>query len=258
VSKQVQKYKGLLDMIDGGGAGAVGNKFEGGGLFSLLANALGATPYGSEDRMRDAMQAQRPVSRPSTMQAMDTMSSPLRPQGRPEGALGPFGGAGANVSGAAAERGMGLDPFGGPGDFNPANAAPVQSDSFSYSGDRNDGMMGLVPTPGRYDFVNDLPDDANDFRTNPNPFAGSPGVGGNGRSLDGQILRNAPAGLSDAPSQDAVPFFPKLSGEQIAQKFGDDMVRVYGIDTANSIMSSPSAQGIYLHYINNGYQLPEL
>jgi hypothetical protein len=220
VSKQVQKYKGLLDMIDGGGAGAVGNKFEGGGLFSLLANALGATPYGSEDRMRDAMQAQRPVSRPSTMQAMETISSSLRPQGRPEGALGPFGGAGANVSGAAAERGMGLDPFGGPGDFNPANAAPVQA--------------------------------------SPNPFAGSSGVGGSGRSLDGQILRNAPAGLSDAPSQDAVPFFPKLSGEQIAQKFGDDMVRVYGIDTANSIMSSPSAQGIYLHYINNGYQLPEL
>ncbi len=64
MDRQRKHYKGLLDMIDGGGAGAVGDEFEGGGLLSVIANAL-ATPYGSSDRMRDDMQAQRPVARPT-------------------------------------------------------------------------------------------------------------------------------------------------------------------------------------------------
>ena len=64
MDKQRQKYKGLLDMIDGGGANAVGNEFQGGGLLSVIANAI-ATPYGSSDRMRGDMQAQRPVALPA-------------------------------------------------------------------------------------------------------------------------------------------------------------------------------------------------
>lgn len=45
------KFLDFIDMIDGGGAGTMGDKFEGGGIFSMLANAL-ATPYGSEDDER--------------------------------------------------------------------------------------------------------------------------------------------------------------------------------------------------------------
>lgn len=36
----------LIDMIDGGGSGQSGNRFEGAGILSLLANAV-ASPYGS-------------------------------------------------------------------------------------------------------------------------------------------------------------------------------------------------------------------
>lgn len=52
------KFLDFLDMIDGGGAGKMGDKFQGGGIFSMLANAI-ATPYGSEDeaRKRARMQA---------------------------------------------------------------------------------------------------------------------------------------------------------------------------------------------------------
>jgi len=46
-----RKFLDFLDMIDGGGAGQMGDKFEGGGLLSLLAN-MAASPYGSEDEMR--------------------------------------------------------------------------------------------------------------------------------------------------------------------------------------------------------------
>lgn len=45
------RYKGLMDMIDGGGAGRSGDRFEGGGLLSLLANEL-FRPAGYEDRLR--------------------------------------------------------------------------------------------------------------------------------------------------------------------------------------------------------------
>lgn len=45
------RFLSFIDMIDGGGAGAYGDKFEGGGIFSTLANMI-ATPYGSEDEER--------------------------------------------------------------------------------------------------------------------------------------------------------------------------------------------------------------
>ena len=120
--KQIKKYKGLLDMINGGGANAEGDKFEGGGLLSILANAL-ATPYGSEDRAEEAASLlgnTRPQMRPNRPASIAPAAS-LRPQARPQikTNLDPFGGEGPNITGVAAERGMGLDPFGGAGDFIP-------------------------------------------------------------------------------------------------------------------------------------------
>lgn len=43
-------FLNFIDMINGGGMGAAGDKFEGGGLLSMLGNALGISPYGSRDR----------------------------------------------------------------------------------------------------------------------------------------------------------------------------------------------------------------
>ena len=43
-------YLNLQDMIDGGGMGQAGDKFEGGGLLSMLGNALGIAPLGSRQR----------------------------------------------------------------------------------------------------------------------------------------------------------------------------------------------------------------
>ena len=45
------KFLDFMDMIDGGGRGDVGGEFQGGGIFSELANLI-ATPYGSEDPER--------------------------------------------------------------------------------------------------------------------------------------------------------------------------------------------------------------
>jgi hypothetical protein len=47
------RFLDFMDMIDGGGKGRRGDKFEDGGIFSALANLV-ATPYGSEDPARAA------------------------------------------------------------------------------------------------------------------------------------------------------------------------------------------------------------
>lgn len=61
-----RRFTGLLDMIDGGGAGRSGNQFEG-GLLSDILNALGVRPRGFEDR-QERMASVTPMARPAPMQ----------------------------------------------------------------------------------------------------------------------------------------------------------------------------------------------
>ena len=46
-----RKFLDFMDRFDGGGAGKMGDEFEGGGLLSVLAN-MAVSPYGSEDETR--------------------------------------------------------------------------------------------------------------------------------------------------------------------------------------------------------------
>jgi len=98
------KFLDFIDMIDGGGygEGKTGDKFEGGGIFSVLANAL-ATPYGSEDeeRMRKLRQmrgllapdesiAPKAAPRPTVTRGGGAGRTQVRPQARPAQSM-PFG-----------------------------------------------------------------------------------------------------------------------------------------------------------------------
>jgi hypothetical protein len=98
------KFLDFIDMIDGGGygEGKMGDKFEGGGIFSVLANAL-ATPYGSEDeeRMRKLRQmrgllapdesiAPKAAPRPTVTRGGGAGRAQVRPQTRPAQSM-PFG-----------------------------------------------------------------------------------------------------------------------------------------------------------------------
>jgi hypothetical protein len=55
-----QKFLGLLDMLDGGGAGRSGQTFEGGPLSGFL-NALGVRPQGYQERMEQERMMPRPM-----------------------------------------------------------------------------------------------------------------------------------------------------------------------------------------------------
>ena len=132
------KFLDFLDMIDGGGAGKMGDKFEGGGIFSALANMI-AKPYGSEDeaRKRARMQAHgllganptatpsygggdikvdpvlQPKLRPSDEERL--MGMPVQAMSAEERLMGMPVQANPMYAQSAAEAGMGLDPFGGAG-----------------------------------------------------------------------------------------------------------------------------------------------
>ena len=225
MDKQRQKYKGLLDMIDGGGANAVGNEFQGGGLLSVIANAI-ATPYGSSDRMRDDMQAQRPMARPAGgfgNGSINSVASSLRPQSRPEIGpnLNPFGGAGPNITGVAAERGMGLDPFGGAG----PNVTGVAAER----------GMGLDPFGGAGNFTPPQSQVDQEMAMGLGPF----GYGGR------PIYENVPETSGMNPSNAYLD--PK-------QRFAKELVEMIGPDEAENYFGTGAGEMLYDNYVKNGYK----
>jgi hypothetical protein len=64
-----QRYQGLLDMLNGGGAGQAGQTFEGGGLSGLL-NSLGIRPMGYRDRLAEARPQPNPMMMTPTVSTM--------------------------------------------------------------------------------------------------------------------------------------------------------------------------------------------
>jgi hypothetical protein len=129
------KFLDFLDMIDGGGAGKMGDKFQGGGIFSMLANAI-ATPYGSEDeaRKRARMQAYGLLS--DKAPAASIMSTPtpavqpvMRPKPRPDNLNVP---APAYANMPMGEVGRGVAP---------APSAPAPSYANMPMGEAGRGMM---------------------------------------------------------------------------------------------------------------------
>jgi len=77
-----QGFLNFMDMIDGGGAGASGNEFQGGGLLSDIGNAL-FQPAGYRERQR-RMSEVRPQMRPMDMGPQaQPMPSPQPMQSNP-------------------------------------------------------------------------------------------------------------------------------------------------------------------------------
>lgn len=74
------RYSGLMDMINGGGAGAAGQTFQGGGILSDIANVI-AKPRGYYDRAQPVAQLMQAPMR-AAPQPVAAMQSP-RPMSRP-------------------------------------------------------------------------------------------------------------------------------------------------------------------------------
>ena len=65
----------IIDMINGGGAGRAGQRFEGGGLLSDIGNSM-FRPYGFEERMGQVRPQARPMRPPMAPPAPATAPAP--------------------------------------------------------------------------------------------------------------------------------------------------------------------------------------
>ena len=95
-------YQGLIDMINGGGAGQAGQQFQGGGILSDIANAV-AKPRGYYDRMQapgGPMQAPMQIMQP--VQPMPAPQPMVRPMPRPAPTPAPVVGSGMTPANAYA------------------------------------------------------------------------------------------------------------------------------------------------------------
>ena len=88
------RYQGLLDMINGGGAGQAGETFQGGALSDLL-NSLGIRPMGYRDRQAEQAPPEMLQPRISSMGApapmMPPQPSPYAPGAITQTTLPPMG-----------------------------------------------------------------------------------------------------------------------------------------------------------------------
>jgi hypothetical protein len=91
-------YQGFNDMINGGGANASGQSFEGGGLLSMIANMI-AKPRGSQQGQPEPMGGLlSPQARPAMpMQAQPQPMPPQFPNTPPPSSMQPMVSQGAGI-----------------------------------------------------------------------------------------------------------------------------------------------------------------
>ena len=83
-----KRFAGLMDMLDGGGAGASGDRFEGGGLLSVLGN-LFAKPLEAQDNIERIARDTNAITQRDRMSA--AMADEVRRRGLLQDALDPRG-----------------------------------------------------------------------------------------------------------------------------------------------------------------------
>ena len=128
-----KRFTGLIDMLDGGGAGASGDKFEGGGLLSMLGN-LFMKPLEAQNKIEE-------------IAARTSARDMLRPKLRPEGLLSE-----AQKEQIVMDQIVNPDVYGigQGGEFAGsmlAPSAPAPSYANMFMGEAGRGMPSAVPTP---------------------------------------------------------------------------------------------------------------
>lgn len=141
-----KRFTGLLDMLDGGGAGASGDRFEGGGLLSMLGN-LFAKPLEAQQNVENI------AARTSTNNAVVDVLKDMAKGGTPTSRLDGKDGIMPSVSQTAAMEDANLPPmqYSGRGNMGMPRSGMQYSgrglmagspEAMTYSGRGNVGMEG--------------------------------------------------------------------------------------------------------------------
>ena len=183
---QRKGYLNLRDMFDGGGMGRSGDKFEGGGLLSMLGNALGIAPLGSRQREEQlaalsqgaagmAVNPPAPVQRTAPELTMDGAPG-FRDSRRPSGApipvpgLDAFGGAGPNIPNAMPSFGAGsIDAFGGTGPMRYSGRGNIGMPVGNQNIPDQVGSMGIQMAPAGATALNQISQSGSGMIDTPGP-----------------------------------------------------------------------------------------
>jgi len=273
-----KKFLDFLDRFDGGGMGKSGEKFEGGGLLSMLGN-LFADPYGSDDKARmasrdafynaqgDAVPAPTLLApkagkraAPAAMNNNQAVSArPTPPTDAQRFGMNPpapYSASPVNVGAPPSymqPRSMQTPVNYGDGSgMTPANnyVDSFANDPFSYNGNRTAGMAGnAAPVPFvdptmslDADIARDLPTSLPDVEMF-SPRSGNPFVDPT-MSLDADIVRDLPTGLPD------VEMFSPRSGSPF-ERFSSQLVGMLGERSAQTLMDSSVIDSVFQAFLNN-------
>jgi hypothetical protein len=142
-----KRFTGLLDMLDGGGAGASGDKFEGGGLLSVLGN-LFAKPLEAQQNVEDI--AARTSANNAVVDVLKDMAKGGAPTSRLDGKDGLL--SPAQKEQIVMDQIVNPDVYGigQGGEFAgamPAPSAPAPSYATMPMGEAGRGAPSAVPAP---------------------------------------------------------------------------------------------------------------
>ena len=136
-----KRFTGLLDMLDGGGAGASGDRFEGGGLLSMLGN-LFAKPLEAQQNVENI--AARTSTNNAVVDVLKDMAKGGTPTSRLDGKDFPMQYSGRGNMGMP-RSGM---EYSGRGEAGmPIPSAPAPSYATMPMGEAGRGMPSAAPTP---------------------------------------------------------------------------------------------------------------
>ena len=188
-----RKFLDFLDMIDGGGAGQMGDKFEGGGVLSMLGNLV-ASPYGSQDEERKKARM--------AFYGSDNIGGP--PMATPP-PVGTVGGAPAPVAPPTPQERYGMNP---PAAYTPPAQSPLEM------------FGGMAPAP----------------------YSPEPQYSGRGT-----------VGMP-SPDYATSGMNPATAYVDPRQRFAQDLVDMYGPETADMVMNSGMVEDTYRGYVDRGYR----
>ena len=238
------KFLDFIDMIDGGGAGTMGDKFEGGGILSMLANAL-ATPYGSEDdeRMRRLRQMRGLLAPDEDMAPVPAATPAKRSGGMP---------AAQNYESTARQF---LQMKQGPKDYRSQHIAEAVSDAYDREMSQAEAL-GISPEEAKARYIAQkhmaYPHLEMEYLTDPEDgYAGIPNI--ERLMPPTSAAPQAPQGIPMQPYQ-AKQIPPSLQLDPIPKyaETLDRMKQELGEERYNEILMSPNFVQILQMYERGG------
>lgn len=214
-----KKFLDFLDRFDGGGMGKSGEKFEGGGLLSMLGN-LFADPYGSDDKARMASRNAFYNAKGDAVPAPTLLAPKAGGKAAPAATRNPPTVSARPAPPTDAQR-FGMNP---PAPYSPAPVNVGSPPSYT--------QPSSMKTPVNYDDGSGMTP-ANNYVPSSMP------------NTNAAIQYDQGSGMT-----------PDSNYPDPRQRFASQLVEMIGPDAAENLMRSNMGEQAYQAFVANNYNMP--